>query len=67
MEKRVEGVGRRGGWRGWGSSALAAAKDGDSPGSNLGLLKMVTFLLSGVSQSPPRSQGLYCELGAILS
>lgn len=50
MEKRVEsdGRGRGGAGRGWGNSALGAAKDGGSPGSNLGLLKMVTFLLSGV-------------------
>lgn len=34
--------------RGWGKSALVTAKDGGSPGSNLGLLKMVTFLFSGV-------------------
>lgn len=46
----MESDGRRGGGagRGWGKSALVAAKGGGSPGSNLGLLKMVTFLLSGV-------------------
>lgn len=48
VEKGAESDGRRGGGRGWGNSALASVKVGGSPGSNLELLKMVAFMLSGV-------------------